>query len=129
MPKDHNGNYVAVYHLDVRYIYLSKEPGDKGMREKSMTQYFIADNHYQAVVSAVAWAKGRFEAVIKDSYKNASIGSITVGEYFIGDLQPDSRISSGYAGHFFEWKCDFPITLEDCMNCKKETLEKYLRKT
>jgi hypothetical protein len=127
MPKDKNGNYVAVYHLDVRYVYLSKEPGDEGMREKSMTQYFIADNHYQAVVTAVAWAKGRFEAVIKDSYTDASIGSIKVGEYFIGELQPDNSISSGFALPFFEWKRDFPGTLEQWMSIKKQELEKYLR--
>ena len=83
MPKDKNGNYIAVYHLDVRYIYLSEEPGHEGMREKSMTQLFIANNHYEAVVTAKAWAEGRFEAVIKDTYKNASLGSLTVNEYFI----------------------------------------------
>lgn len=124
MPKDNNGSYVAIYHLDVRYVYLS----DEGMREKSMTQYFIADNHYQAVVTAKAWAEGRFEAVIKDTYKNASLGSLTVNEYFIGELQPDKRIATGHSIPFFEWKRDFPGTLDEWMACAKEKLERYIRR-
>jgi hypothetical protein len=121
-----SNKFVTVYHLSVGYIFLSEEPGE-GMRERQMTLLFVADNHYQALVSAAAWAKDRFEQVIKDSYKNASIGSLKVSEYFIGEIASSGRSTTGYGLPFIEWKCDFPTSLEQHIAYSKEKLEKYGR--
>jgi hypothetical protein len=98
------------------------------MREKSMTQLFLAENDYHAVLTAWAWAKGRYEVIIKDTYPRSSIGSIRVGEFLIGGLMEDNRMETKHLGPFFEWKCDFPMySLEQYIAVKKEELNKPRR--
>jgi gamma-glutamylcyclotransferase (GGCT)/AIG2-like uncharacterized protein YtfP len=110
--------FIRVIHIDARYAYRHE---DGEMMERSLTHKFIADNYYEAVVAAMKWAKDRFKTIIKDSYKESFISSLTLGEYLISQLP--SSYGIGHAGAFFQWKYDWPGTFEDWLRNKKDELD------
>lgn len=82
------------------------------MLEKSLSLEFLANSHKEAIDKAIAWAKDRYENYIKDSYKESFFSSIKVYTKEIGFIDEDGTGHTKNHMFFFEWKHDWPGTLE-----------------
>ena len=111
---------IKVYIVSVSFPYQDKE---EGMVERSLQQEFLADNDSQAIDVGIAWAYNRYKQVIKDYYDKSIIGCIKVGTKAIGRGEKNGFINTHSEGRFFEWKCDWPGTLEQWANSKKAELK------
>jgi hypothetical protein len=108
---------VLVFVASPAYAYREKDGEFAGqMLEKQMDQEFIADSYGEAVKHAIAWAHNRFEAIIKDWYNESFFSSIKVYVKSIGRSQENGQLDTHNHGCFFEWKYDWPGTLEEYSN-------------
>jgi len=112
---------VQVYYVKASYPYYDKEQGM--MVETSLTQEFIAADKKHAIDVGVAWAKNRFENVFKDFYSKSCLGSVKIGNKSIGYGLQDGTIDTFVCPYFFEWKYDYPGTLEDWIQDAKFSKE------
>jgi len=95
----------------------TEESGER--REHSLHVDFLEDSHAGAVEAAIVWAKERHEALMGDYGKNSVLSSIKVFEKRICRPDGNGHISTGLIGFsIFEWKNDWPGTLEDWVGMK-----------
>ena len=99
---------MNIFEVDFGMVYRTPE----GMRETGLRMLFEAEDEVQAVEQAVDWCHGRVDN-LKDMYDHPSFGAIKVGSYTIGIYDPEKRQFETRRGFpFFEWKCDWPGTLD-----------------
>jgi hypothetical protein len=92
---------MKTYWADVAFIV---EP----RRERASFIHFTAKNHKAAVESAIRFAKDR-EKVFKDW----TFCCLKVGLFVPGPIDPEGRLQPAAGGGFFEWKYDWPGTIEE----------------
>jgi len=100
----------TVINVRPAYVYFDKEQ-DRHL-ETHLNQLFISDSYADAVDQGVAWARNRFENVIKDFYEQSVLGSIKISEKIIARPDTNGFIDTRSSFCFFEWKYDWPGTLE-----------------
>ena len=105
---------IFIFVATTAYVYEAEGGPLKGqMVETHHTFRFVAENAYESLRKAVAHTREGYDAYFKDAYKKCAIGSIKVGTECIGNIDLETgRSSSQYYGKFFEWKMDFPDTLD-----------------
>ena len=91
------------------------------MRETHLDTRFLAHSYGKAVEDAVAHAHERYENYFKHpSYKDSFLSSIKVYLNIIQPMNDDGSTNGSSAGCFFEWKYDWPCSLD-------EAVESYLQ--
>lgn len=95
------------------------------MVETSLHQLFIADTFDEALATGVAFAQNRLDEIMKDMYKALGIGCIKIREKFIGRGQPSGMIDTAGTVPFFEWKCDYPGTMQNWIDKCKEEIKQH----
>jgi hypothetical protein len=85
---------------------------DGTMVEHHLDQEFIADTYLAGLDGAIAWARCRYESYMKDAYPESFLSSLKVSTKFIGRISAEGISSTRSQGVFFEWKYDFPGTLD-----------------
>lgn len=108
---------IIIFSATVAYVYEAEGGPLKGqMVETHHTFRYVAENAYESLKKAVAHTRERYEAYFKDAYKKCVIGSLKVGTECIGNIDTDTgKSSSQYYGKFFEWKYDWPETLDQAV--------------
>jgi len=116
---------IQAYEVIFEMVYQTEE----GLRGKNLTMLFVAPSTSVAVDVAVYWCKGRLEA-LADFHKDAQFGAIKVGRYQIGGyISEKVQFDTSRAlVSFFEWKRDYPDSLEAYVDAfkKKEGEPPYL---
>lgn len=100
---------IKVYSAHTSYPYGT----DEGMREMSLTTDYMADNPVDAIRAAIRFADDRvLNLRDTNTYRGLCVGCIKVSEKTIGPIEADGRTTTRTSFPFFEWKFDFPGTLE-----------------
>jgi len=99
---------IQVYVAAPAWVYT--DAGEQ--METKLEIEFLANSDLEAVEAAIKWARNRHEAIMKDYGGGAFFGSIKVYTKQISELQEDGFISVA-TGMIFEWKYDWPGTIED----------------
>ncbi len=87
----------------------------KGEGEHGLQQLYLAPNEVEAVRMAVAWGQERAKAL------EWFLGCIKVHHYIIHTPEPSGYIRSGAVPFYlFEWKYDWPGTLEQYVKSFEE---------
>lgn len=97
------------FHVSIGLVY----PTEKGLREMQLEQHFLAPSNADALRAAVAWAREREKALNLTPGEKHLFSSIRVGSWSILAPEQNGFIKSGYNGYFFEWKIDWPGTLDE----------------
>lgn len=100
------------------FVYRNNE-GD--LRECSHTSVFEAKDHIDAIQSAVRLAK-HLDSLIEDE----KIGALKVYELYIGPISEKGDLKTRKGINFFEWKYDWPGTLDDWAHSKIEDHKRNL---
>ncbi len=105
---------MNLYTIQVSFLITIK--GEK--REERLSTPVFAKNKLQAIDAAVFWANNRLQAI--DSF--AEITCIKVFNYIISTWQPDIHLMTAAMtlSCIFEWKYDWPSTLEQTISIFKE---------
>ena len=112
---------VFVFSAHSAFAYRETEGEHKGMMlETSLSFQFTAPSYSDAIDSAIRWANNRFENVIKDSYSEAVLSSLKVRAVQIGPIDENGGGLPSSLGTFFEWKYDWPGTLEQYVASAKK---------
>ena len=110
-------NEVTICIATPAYVYEEDTGPLKGQRvETHLTFRYLAKDGGEAIRMAVAHARERYQEYYKDSYKNCFLGSIKVGTESIGRI--DMKTGTGSSSSMmpiFEWKYDWPETLDECV--------------
>jgi hypothetical protein len=102
---------MDVYVASPAYVF----PCGQEYRETNLSIEFLADNDVEAVKQARDWAFNRLEAVMKAMYPGCFLGSLKVYTKRIGRACADGYIDTYTIWCVFEWKHDWPSTLEQSM--------------
>ena len=116
---------VEVFTSQVSYVYQDRGgewPGDNGMRETSLNTEFIASDPGEAIDMAVLHAQERLKNCMSEMYEKCSLGCIKVGTKVIARFAPDGATRTRNHAAFFEWKCDYPGTMQDWIDKAKHNL-------
>lgn len=111
---------LLCYHLEVAIV--SRQPG--GMRERKYRYNVTAETLRDAIgqARAASTALLRTYAEIEPDTKPHSLGSIVVTAEVIAPLDSEGRpTSTGLLNRLFEWKADFPGSIEQWIDgaCRK----------
>ena len=107
-PKD-----IIIFVASPAYCYKEeKNIFTDMMLERHLDQLFIADSYGEAVQQSLEYTLNRYEQYFKDAYNECFIGSLKVFTKLIGRQLPDKRFATVSGGCFFEWKYDWPDSLE-----------------
>jgi hypothetical protein len=112
-------NRIPVFVARPAFAYY--EERESGWREYPMNVEFLTNNYGEAIQAAIEWARGRFEAIIKDMYPQSRLSSLSVSVKYIGGLQEDKRMDTFNTTPFFNWKEDFPVSLDDAAQAALST--------
>jgi hypothetical protein len=106
--------YVLVYVASAAYIFRV----DGEMREQHLDCEFLANSPSLAVRHAAIWARDR-EKVLAE-IDGRELSSLKVYTKRIGRLAKDKRFGTRTMMCLFEWKCDFPGTLDQTIESEIE---------
>jgi hypothetical protein len=102
-------NPIKVYSAQTSYPYGS----DEGMRELSLTIDYTASDPVDAIRAAIRFADDRvLNLKGPDIYRGMCVGCIKLSEKTVGPIEADGRTTTRAGFPFFEWKYDYPGTLE-----------------
>lgn len=104
-------NEYQIYKAIPGYVY---KEDDGSMVETKLSCQFIADTNGQAVQEAIAFSKDRFKNIYKNYYKDSFLGSLKVYLEHIAPLN-NGVITASKCMPIFEWKYDWPVSLELCL--------------
>lgn len=107
---------LTVYQVHVAFIFKDEESGE--MQETSLSAIFQELTPFHAIRAGAAWAQNRLPIMVSDmvndSISSVKIGSVKINTYEIAFPEKDTGyIGSKSTGKFFEWKYDFPGTLDE----------------
>ena len=117
-------NHVDTYHVKVAFL---KPPDhiNPTVREESHTECFLADDDAEGIRMAVAWAGHMKGVFVRMHGRTAHVGAVSVCKYRIGRVDLETgRAENHYGLNIFEWKCDFPGTLDQYVESKISEWEK-----
>jgi len=102
---------VEAYEVDFELTYIGEAGGRVGT---SLRQIFLADDDVQAVWQSVEWCEERTR-VLGDVYAQAVFGAVKVHGFTVGEYDPIRKafLTRRHFMPIFEWKCDFPGTLQE----------------
>jgi len=92
---------MKAYYASPAFIYRHKGEA----REMSLPIRYMAKDDHDALCSAVRFANNRAAAF------DWTVGSIRVSEAVLLPIDSMGRLQSHNGATFFEWKCDWGITL------------------
>ncbi len=120
--------YVYVASPAFAYRETNKKSDLCGMMlERSLSFEFITSSYSEAIDKAIAWSKNRFETVIKDYYDESFFSSLKIHIREISAIEEDGSSNGGSRGTCFEWKYDWPGTLEDWVKRAKSKEDVYTK--
>lgn len=101
-----------LFQVSTSFPFLNEE---KEWREYSKKEIFTAENEVDAVDSAIRWSKRTLEHTVKDwdGHPDSFIGCIKVYPKVVGEIDKDGVNTNRFGLSFFEWKYDWPGTLEN----------------
>jgi hypothetical protein len=117
---------MSTYFVNLALLYKTGE----GLRETSVTKIFIAENLIDAIEQASyffnRWEKmGKVRPLLPGKF--ISVGAMKLYNYFIDRIKPDGFCETSVSFcPIFEWKCDLPGSLEECIANKKERAKCYI---
>lgn len=108
---------LTVFEISVSFAHST----DEGMREKTLSALFTAEDEAEALRSGVRFSENRLEALYtgKNSFYNdpkAFVCCIKLHPITIGAIDPEGHTSQARGFCIFEWKYDWPGSLEDTWN-------------
>lgn len=106
---------MKTYSAHLSYVYKT----DKGLRESDSEHIFLAEDHKAALLAMqplLKWAEKQYAQF----YPGAFVGCIKLHEYFIAPPKADGSCNDTGLVQFFEWKHDWPGTLDDWVATKIE---------
>ncbi len=105
---------MNLYTIQVSFLITIKEE----KREERLSTPIYAANKHQAIDAAVFWANDRLQAI--DFFEK--ITCIKVFNYIISTWQPDIPLMTAAMtlSCIFEWKYDWPSSLEQTISIFKE---------
>lgn len=110
---------MIIYEADVRTVYKFREYSDKiKFKDESLVQ---------ACLSAARYAKRYIESqnrFVEEHECHYSLGSLRVGIWTPSIIDERGFCMSG-SFYAFEWKCDWPSTLEQEIQAKTKSLNEY----
>lgn len=80
--------------------------------EKALTVEYTAESPKEAVKAAVRFAHNRAKVF------GWTFVCVKVGTFEPQPITPEGNYQQAFGGHFFEWKYDWPGTLEDWIEMK-----------
>ena len=90
---------------------------DDGMREDSWTSLFVAEDRVDAIRAVTRYAarvNGNLPTLYPPpEYHDPRVGCIKVYPLDVGPIDSNGYIVSPRGMAIFEWKCDWPSTLEE----------------
>lgn len=101
--------HIEVYVASPAWVY--KDSGHP--LEHHLSIEFLAEDDMGAVQASVKWARERHEAIMKGYGEGSFFSSIKVYRKRIEAPGEDGSIGTRTWGCIFEWKYDWPGTLED----------------
>jgi len=106
---------IQVYVAAPAWVY--KDNGES--LEHSLSIEFLSDSDFGAVEEAIKWALERHEAIMKDYGGGAFFSSIKVYTKAISEPDDTGYIRTVTTGQLFEWKYDWPGTIEQYVEAAK----------
>ena len=100
-----------IHYFQARIGYAYKE--NEEIFEKPLITNFLAGNYEIAIRGAVLHAYERYENYLKDSYPLCFLANIKVHLMSMQPIQSDGSILPAVIHKVFEWKHDFPNSLND----------------
>ena len=100
-----------IYYFQSRIGYAYKE--NEEIFEKTLITNFLAENYELAIKMAVRHANERYKNYLKDAYISCFLANIKINLMCMQPIQSDGSILPSFVYNFFEWKCDFPGSLDD----------------
>lgn len=89
---------------------------------RSLNKVYEAKNYRAGVLGGVKWARNREEAL------GWKVLAVKVSDYFIGKVELDGYIQTGAGLFGFEWKNDYPNSLEQEAKLKVDFFGKWAKK-
>ena len=104
----------------IQVSFLITHEGEK--REERLSTPIYAKDKHQAIDAAVFWANDRLQAI--DSFED--IVCIKVFNYIISTWEPEPPLITAAMTTFriFEWKYDWPSSLQETVDIFKERINK-----
>jgi len=104
---------ILVVRVRPAYAYRETEGPLSGMMvETHLDQEFLAGTYLEGLDGAIAWARERERVSMSELYPGSFLSSIKVSLKYIGRVDTEGVCSTRSTGVFFEWKYDFPGTLD-----------------
>ena len=94
-----------------RVEFVERTPEGRGTGREMVVTYSSSSDH-QAVLDAIRFAKGRVEVLPELVCK---FTAVKVYRFCPQPISDDGGCHNGIFGQLFEWKCDWPGTLEEWM--------------
>lgn len=109
---------MPIYEASISFITNVLEPnsltpirGEKA--EQSLSPIFESIDRVEAVRDALRWGRNRLDALKPLGFEE--ICCIKVREFPIGRVQEDGILLTGGQFHFFEWKFDWGVSIDEAI--------------
>ena len=112
--KEVAAQFHPLYSARVEFLNVERTPEGRGTGREMVVTYSSPSDH-QAVVDAIRFAEGRVKALPELVCK---FTAVKVYRFCPQPISEDGGCHNGIFGQLFEWKCDWPGTLEEYVEVK-----------